>query len=175
MCFRSTVKEILEACSESIDSCAWQFFLCLRKQRLEVQAADLNIMNLVNMSIYGANHLETMTFVQTQNHLEAKKCIYILYLGINMGTKGKDFGVIWPCRATQKNCTCSIQHFGHQIGWKTGEMNWFVSHTQIWDGLRKKTPSILSLNLIPLGDLSSSSKGVFSQEKINLGFFLNFA
>jgi hypothetical protein len=37
---------------------------------------------------------------------------------------------------------------------------------------RKKTPSILSLTLIPLGNLSGPSKGVFSQEEINLGFFL---
>jgi hypothetical protein len=37
----------------------------------------------------------------------------------------------------------------------------------------KKTHSILSLNLIPLGDLSGPSKGAFSQEGINLGFFLN--
>jgi hypothetical protein len=34
-----------------------------------------------------------------------------------------------------------------------------------------KTPSILSLNLIPLGDLFSTSKGTFSQEGINSGFF----
>ena len=45
---------------------------------------------------------------------------------------------------------------------------------QFGDVLREKTPSILSLNLIPVGDLSSPSKGVFSQEEINLGFFLNF-
>ena len=38
----------------------------------------------------------------------------------------------------------------------------------------KKTPSILSLNLIPLGDLFGTSKGAFSQEGINSGFFLNF-
>ena len=44
---------------------------------------------------------------------------------------------------------------------------------QFWDVLREKTPSILSLNLIPLGDLSGPSKGVFSQEELNLGFFLN--
>ena len=44
---------------------------------------------------------------------------------------------------------------------------------QFGDVLREKTSSILSLNLIPLGDLSSPSKGVFSQEEINLGFFLN--
>jgi hypothetical protein len=43
-----------------------------------------------------------------------------------------------------------------------------------WVKKKKKTPSILSLNLIPLGDLSGSSKGAFSQEEINLGFFLNF-
>jgi hypothetical protein len=42
---------------------------------------------------------------------------------------------------------------------------------QIWDGSRKKTPSILSLNLIPLGNLSGSSKGAFSQEGINLKNF----
>jgi len=34
---------------------------------------------------------------------------------------------------------------------------------QFGDVLREKTPSILSVNLIPLGDLS---KGVFSQEEI---------
>jgi len=35
------------------------------------------------------------------------------------------------------------------------------------DVLREKTPSILSLNLIPLGDLSGPSKGVFFREEIN--------
>jgi hypothetical protein len=44
---------------------------------------------------------------------------------------------------------------------------------QFGDVLREKTPSILSLNLIPLGDLSGPSKGVFSQEELNLVFFLN--
>jgi hypothetical protein len=39
-------------------------------------------------------------------------------------------------------------------------------------GQGKKTPSILSLNLIPLGDLSGPSKGAFYQEGINLGIFL---
>ena len=38
----------------------------------------------------------------------------------------------------------------------------------------EETPSILSLNLIPLGDLFSTSKGAFSQEGINSGYFLNF-
>jgi hypothetical protein len=32
---------------------------------------------------------------------------------------------------------------------------------------RKKKPSILNLNLIPLGDLSGPSKEAFSQEGIN--------
>jgi hypothetical protein len=36
----------------------------------------------------------------------------------------------------------------------------------------KKTPSILNLNLIHLGDLSSPSTGAFSQEEIKFGFFL---
>jgi hypothetical protein len=34
-------------------------------------------------------------------------------------------------------------------------------------GQEKKTPSILSLNLIPLGGPSRPSKGAFSQEALN--------
>jgi hypothetical protein len=41
--------------------------------------------------------------------------------------------------------------------------------------MQKFSPSILSLNLIPLGDLSGPSKGAFSQEEINSGFFLIFS
>ena len=44
---------------------------------------------------------------------------------------------------------------------------------QFGDVLREKVPSILSLNLIPLVYISSPSKGMFSQEELNLGFFLN--
>jgi hypothetical protein len=40
--------------------------------------------------------------------------------------------------------------------------------------MQKFSPSILSLNLIPLGDLSGQLKGAFSQEEINSGFFSYF-
>ena len=42
--------------------------------------------------------------------------------------------------------------------------------------MQKISLSILSLNLIPLGDLSGPLKGAFSQEEINSGFiiFLNY-
>ena len=40
--------------------------------------------------------------------------------------------------------------------------------------MQKFSPSILSLNLIPLGDLSGPLKGAFSQEEINSGFFFLF-
>jgi hypothetical protein len=41
--------------------------------------------------------------------------------------------------------------------------------------MQKFPLSILSFNLIPLGDLSSPLKGAFSQEEINSRFFLIFA
>jgi hypothetical protein len=50
-------------------------------------------------------------------------------------------------------------------------MDRFVSHAPIWGQVMIKTPSILNLNLIPLGNLSSPPKGVFSQEEINLEIY----
>jgi len=41
-----------------------------------------------------------------------------------------------------------------------------VSYAHIWDGSRR-TPSIWSLNLIPLEDLSAPSKEGFSQDGFN--------
>ena len=56
----------------------------------------------------GANHLETMTFVQMQNHSEIKIYTLLLY---TVWARGKDFGVIWShIGRLRKNCTCSIQY-----------------------------------------------------------------
>jgi len=52
---------------------------------------------------YGANHLETMTFVQMQNHLEVKIYTLLLYMRISIAVRSKEFDVIWPCRAAQNN------------------------------------------------------------------------
>jgi hypothetical protein len=47
------------------------------------------------------------------------------------------------------------------------QIDQFVGYAQIWDGSRKN-PSILSLNLISLGDLFKPPKGAFPQEGINM-------
>ena len=54
-------------------------------------------------SIYGANYLETMTFVQTQNHLDVKIYTLLLCMGINIAIRGKIYDVIWPHKAAQNN------------------------------------------------------------------------
>jgi len=42
------------------------------------------------------------------------------------------------------------------------------NYAQMWDGSRRKKNSLnFDMNLIPLGNLSSTSKGAFSQEGIN--------
>src|SRR5882762_7249367 len=110
-----------------------------------------------------------MTFVQTQNHLEVKIYTLLPYMGINIAIRSD---VIWPrmLRITDHAAfnTLSTKVAKNLVKWID-----LSAMRQFGDVLREKTPSILGLNLIPLGDLSSPSKGVFSQEKINLGFFLN--
>jgi|SRR5882762_4500013 len=93
-----------------------------------------------NRDGYGANHLETMTFVQTQNHLEVKIYTLLLYMGIK---------------------SCSIQYFKHQ----SSRIPIGLSAMRQFGDVLKETPSMVSLNLIPLGDLSSPSKGVFFKRK----------
>jgi len=46
-------------------------------------------------------------------------------------------------------------------------VQWATMHKCGMGQEEEKTPSILIMNLIPLGNLSSTSKGAFSQEGIN--------
>ena len=89
-------------------------------------------------------------------------------MGINMGIRNEDFDVICttgPLRITD------LAAFGMKVAKNIVKWIDLSAMHQFGDGLREKTPSILSLNLIPLGDLSGPSK-VFSQDEINLAFFL---
>jgi hypothetical protein len=122
----------------------------------------------VAVSLLQLNTMVLITFVQTQNYLEVKKYALLLYMGINMGIRSEDFDVI--CTTGLLRIT-DLAAFGTKVAEDIVKWIDLSAMHQFGDGLREKTPSILSLNLIPLGDLSGPSK-VFSQDEINLGFFL---
>ena len=90
--------------------CTISINLTVTHHRLQCSVENWSLSRVTKT--YGANHLVTAACVQAQNHFKVKKYTSLLYMGINRAIRSKGFDAMWPHRATRKNCTCIIQHFG---------------------------------------------------------------